>query len=83
MNWDCQIDPPEIDGCDPEPREEPVAACTAEGHAEIASDAIRREAELVRGGQWHDDEMGVHLQLGHHHCGSTLAWPLPGHRDAR
>lgn len=52
--------------------------CTAEEHAEIVADAIRREAELEKIGQHHDDRRGLHLQLANHPaCGSTLASPLP------
>lgn len=58
----------------------PAAACTAAEHAEITADAIRREAELEKIGQQHDEELGIHLQLANHRCGSTLAWHLPGHR---
>jgi hypothetical protein len=57
-----------------------TCSCTAAAHAEIVADAIRREAELVKVGQQHDDELGVHLQLANHHCESTLAWRLPRHR---
>jgi hypothetical protein len=66
------------------PRRGPAAppACTTDDHEAIVSDAILREAELKKVGRWHDADRGVHLQLAHHHCGSTLAWPLPGHREA-
>lgn len=57
-------------------------ACTAEEHEEIVSDVIRREAELDKIGQ-HHDRRDHHLQLANHPvCGSTLAWPLAGHREA-
>jgi hypothetical protein len=60
----------------------PPPACTAEEHEEIVCDAVRREAELDKIGQ-HHDRRGHHLQLANHPvCGSTLAWPLAGHRVA-
>ncbi len=61
---------------------EPRFSCglTAADHREICADVIRREAELVKVGQQHAPEYGIHLQLANHTCNSTLAWPLPGHR---
>lgn len=50
-------------------------------HREIVRDAIRREGEMRREGQYHDEDSGVHLQLyTHPGCWSTFAAPLPEHR---
>jgi hypothetical protein len=64
--------------------ETPTFSCglTVEEHDLLKLDEVRRETELVLIGQQHIDEIGCHLQLANQHCGSTLAWALPGHSEA-
>jgi hypothetical protein len=66
----------------PPPPPEPRFRCgmTRHEHDEIKLDAFRRETELEDIGQIHDEDLGVHLQLANHSCGTTVAYPLPGHR---
>jgi hypothetical protein len=57
-----------------------ICGLTIAEHKEICADVVRRECELEKVGQLHEEELGIHLQLANHPaCGSTISWPLAGH----
>ena len=53
--------------------------CTADHDTLKATPGLWMSLRKV--GEMHDKDIHIHLELRNCGCGSTLALPLPGHRD--